>query len=242
MSTVNWDDLKLDDFNPNSLSIVGKAKIGQICHNFGKWDNFLLQVVLLTIMVHQLAIIYNAERAIDIASISNKCLGAPAESIISQCNIAIWAARVGFGFAALMLLLARITDSWNEGFASTFKSVFGVGILIPFIISLACASIAKGKTGNCTATQPPNQIGNPVEELNSVLGYMVNWSAIGMTASLLWCIFYIYRAVTGSKVSAESGAAAAGEVYDAASAKLKELSSVQSESSSVASSPTSSTA
>lgn len=246
MSTINWDELDLKNFNQGSLSVVAKAKIGELCHGFGKLDNFLLQVVLLTIMVHQLAIIYNAERAIDIAGISNKCIGAPASDIVKQCQIAIWAARVGFGFAALMLLFARVSDGWNERFASSFKTVFGVGILIPFIISLACASIAKGKTGDCTATQPPNQVGNPVEELNNVLGYMINWSAVGMTASLLWCIFYIYRAVTGKAVTAESGVAVAGEVYDAASSaareaadKISSLSEVSSQASSAPSSPTS---
>ena len=229
MSSIDWASVDL-----KNLDNIGKRRLGNKCHEFGKLDNFLLQVVLLTIMVHQLAIIYNAERAIDIASITNKCNGLPATDIIKQCEIAIWASRVGFGFAALMLLITRSVDSWSNKSAAILKTVFGAGMLIPFIISIACSSIAKGKIAKCTATQPPNQVGSPVDELNSVLGFMINWSAIGMTASLLFCIFYVYRAVTGSSVSVTDIADQASDALSSASGEA--------ELQSAASSPTSSTA
>jgi hypothetical protein len=192
-----------------SLARESKQQLGELCHKLNKFDNFLIQVVLLTIMVHQLAIIYNAERATDLAGITNKCVGAPATDIATQCNLIVMSARVGFGFTALMLLLVRALDGMSLKASAIIQIIFGIIFLVTFIIPLAAGSIARGKTDSCTATQPPNQVGNPLEELKASLGYVVNWSAVGMTASLLYVICYALRAFLPGK------AQSAGELLQA---------------------------
>lgn len=177
-----------------SMARESKQQLSELCHKLNRFDNFLIQVVLLTIMVHQLAIIYNAERAIDLVGVTNKCVGANATDIISQCNLAMMSARVGFGFTALMLLIVRALDGMSLKSAAIFQIIFGIIYLVTFIIPLAAASVARGKADSCSATQPPNQVGDPLQELKDVLGYVVNWSAVGMTASLLYVIFYSLRA------------------------------------------------
>lgn len=187
--SIDWDSVNLRE-----MSADNKRKLSDVCHNLNKFDNFLIQFILIVFMVHQLAIIYNAERAMDLASVTNKCNGAPATDIKSQCEIAIWAGRIGFGMASLMLLIVRSLDSMSLKSASIVKMLFGLVFLITFIVTVSCSAIAKGKISNCTATQPPNQVGNPLNELDTALGYMVNWSAIGITASLLFTMFYGVRA------------------------------------------------
>ena len=196
--SIDWNSLDL-----KKMASDEKRQLSGVCHKLNKFDNFLIQFVLIVFMAHQLAIIYNAERAIDLASITNKCNGAPATDIKSQCQIAVWAARVGFGLAALMLLLVRSLDSMSLKSSAIIQMIFGITILVSFIVSLSCSAIAKGKTANCTATQPPNQVGNPLEELNTALGYMVNWSAVGMSAGILYIVYYSLRAfMPGSAKSA----------------------------------------
>ena len=203
MSSIDWSSINLKDLTSDS-----KRQLSDVCHNFNKFDNFLIQLVLLVIMVHHIAIIYNAERALDLASITNKCVGAPANDIKAQCEIAIWSGRVGVGMAALMLLIIRSLDSMSAKNAGIVQIIFGMSFLISFIVSVACAAIAKGKISSCTATQPPNQVGNPVQELETVLGYMVNWSAVGITASTLYVVYYSLRAfMPGTAKSASELAA-----------------------------------
>lgn len=188
MSEIDWSKINLRELPKESIQ-----NLSGLCHKLNKFDNFLIQIVLLVIMVHQLAIIYNAERAVSIAKIANKCIGEPAESIQNQAGIAVWSARVGFLATALMLLIVRSLDAMSLKTAASLQIMFGAIFLITFIITLSCASIAKGKAGSCSATQPPNQVGDPVKELDTALGYMVNWSAVGMTASVLYVVFYTFR-------------------------------------------------
>jgi hypothetical protein len=203
MSEIDWSSINLRELPKESVQ-----KLSGLCHKLNKFDNFLIQFVLIVIMVHQLAIIYNAERAVSISKIANKCLGAPAEEIQNQASIAVWAARVGFAATALMLLIVRSLDAMSLKAAASFQILFGSIFLITFIVCVACASIAKGKTGSCSATQPPNQIGDPVKELDTSLSYMVNWSAVGVTASLLYVVFYSFRAFSPGSVKS------AGEILD----------------------------
>lgn len=219
---MDWSSLDL-----KTLPRESKQQLSGLCHNLNKFDNFLIQVVLLTLMVHQLAIIYNAERAIDLTSVANKCVGAPATSIKSQAEIAVWAARVGFGFTALMLLIVRSLDSMSVKGSATVQIVFGVIYMISFIVCLSCAAIAQNKVADCIATQPPTQIGNPSQELKDVLGYMINWSAIGVTASLLYVVYYAFRAFAKGR--------SAGELAEAASEAASQYAS--SEGSATPSSP-----
>jgi hypothetical protein len=194
--------LDFSSVNLSSLAKESKNQLSELCHKLNLLDNFLIQVVLLTVMVHQIAIIYNAERAIDIASITNKCSSTQRNDITAQCNLSIMSARIGFGFTALMLLIVRALDGIALKTASIIQIIFGVIYLVTFIIPLAAASVARGKANECVSAQPSGQIGDPLQELKDSLGYIVNWSAVGMTASLLYVIFYSVRAFTGSSHSA----------------------------------------
>jgi hypothetical protein len=215
MSSIDWSSIDVKD-----LSVSAKRQLSDVCHNFNKFDNFLIQFVLLVIMVHHIAIIYNAERAMDLASITNKCVGAPATDIKAQCEIAIWAGRIGVGMASLMLLIVRSLDTMSVKGSAIVQLIFGVSFLVTFIVSVSCAAIAKGKISACTATQPPNQVGNPVLELETALGYMVNWSAIGVTASTLYVVYYSLRAfMPGTAKSATELASALESNLEASSSE-----------------------
>jgi hypothetical protein len=208
MSTIDWSSVDL-----KQMASEEKRRLADICHKLNKFDNFFIQTILVVFLIHHLAIIYNAEQAMNIASITNKCVGAPASDIKKQCEIAIMSARIGVGLTTLMLLIVRSLDAASRKTAGIVQMIFGVGYLVSFIVSLSCSAIAKGKITDCSATQPPNQVGQPKDELDTVLGYMVNWSAVGMVASLLYITFYSVRAF-----GPEGAAPSAGEALATLSA------------------------
>ena len=210
MSCPDFSQIDFDTCDIKDMSKLAKSKLLTFAKKINPYQEAFLEIVLIVMIVHHLAIIYNAQRCIDLVAVTDACNAGARTDITKNAQNMIWIGRFGVLICTIMLVVSRLLTVSKGQTGHIIQAVFAVISLVLFIITLvystsisSTTTAATTATSNCGgATGVPTVTANPNQgartELQAAANYVTGWSGVGLTASLMYGAWYIFRIVTGT--------------------------------------------
>ena len=205
-SKINFETCK-----PEGMSSATKQKIITFAKKINPYQEAAMELVMIVLIVHHLAIIYNAQRAIDLVSVTDSCNAKATTDITNTAKNSIWVSRIGAILCTVMLIISRLLTVSKGQTGHIIQAIFGLLSLTIFIITVVYSTSMSALTTAVVAADKPhcggaNAIPRPttskdqgaLAELQFAINAGTGWSAVGIVASLLYTAWYVFRIVTKS--------------------------------------------
>ena len=213
----NCPDFASVDFDTcdiKGMSSSAKQKVVTFAKKINPYQEAAMELVMIVLIVHHLAIIYNAQRCIDLVSVADNCNAKATTDITATAKNMIWVSRIGAILCTVMLIVSRLLTVSKGQTGHIIQAVFGVLSLAIFVITVVYSTSISSITTAVVAADKPhcggaNAIPNPtiskdqgaIGELQFAANAGTGWSAVGIVASLLYTAWYVFRIVTKSGVA-----------------------------------------
>jgi hypothetical protein len=215
MSTCpDFSSIDFETCDIKGMSSIAKQKVVTFAKKINPYQEAAMELVMIVLIVHHLAIIYNAQRAVDLVSVTDSCNAKATNEITATAKNMIWVSRIGAILCTVMLIISRLLTVSKGQTGHIVQAVFGVLSLAIFIITVvystsmstittAVVAADKGHCGGANAIPSPTTAKDQgaLGELQFAINAGTGWSAVGIVASLLYTAWYVFRIVTKSGIS-----------------------------------------
>jgi len=213
MSCPDFSQIDFDtcDIKGMSNPALAKSKLLTFAKKINPFQEAFLEIVLIVMIVHHLAIIYNAQRCIDLVAVTDVCNASARSDITKNAQNMIWIGRFGVLICTIMLVVSRLLTVSKGQTGHIIQAVFAVISIVLFIITLVYSTSISSTTTAAVANNTSHCGGSSIipamtiapnqgarTELQAAANYVTGWSGVGLTASLMYGAWYIFRIVTGT--------------------------------------------
>lgn len=188
-----FDAIQWAKLAPKKLSREIKEHLNEVCEKMSTFQGVLFEFIMIVFIVHHLAIIYNAERAMDLVAASDPCSADNITKVNSAAQNLILYGRVGVLLCVISLIFSRYIDSIGPNAVDYTNIGLGVVSLIMFILNLTQAGAISSEAGKCTGAAGTGNHTKALPELKTAAGNITAWSAIGLVASIGYSGFFVYK-------------------------------------------------
>jgi Na+/proline symporter len=188
-----FDMIKWAQLDPKKLSRDVKVHLNEVCTKMSTFQGVLMEIVMIVFIVHHMAIIYNAERAMDLASASDECSQAQISKVNTACQALVLYGRIGVALCVLMLVFSRYLDSMGPNAVDYANMFLGVASIMLFALNLIQTKAVHDQAAACTGAAGSGNHTQALPEMKKAADNLNAWSGIGLGASILYTGFFAYQ-------------------------------------------------
>jgi len=169
-------------------------KLLEICDRVSPFHGVLFEVVMIVFIVHYLMIVSCAERAMDLAEVTDQCTAAQVDSVKGSASAMRVVGFIGIIACVVMLIISRWIEKTGEAVYRYANIALGVLNIVLFSIVLGTADSGIKSTANkCVSAAGTGHHVKALEELKASAAQATTWGAIGLVASFGYSAFHGYE-------------------------------------------------